>query len=104
MPLYIIKDIDAKGNLSCQIDTPSEKCKLKLAKERITNPVLLNTKQQTELYNCYGNEETPRNLNADPNQLSGKDSFNVFDEKTGLIANQQQKNTLKIYPTTKLDQ
>ena len=95
MPLDIIKDIDAKGNLNCQIDTPSEKCKLKLAKERITNPVLLNSKQQTELYNCYGNEETPRNLNADPNQLSGKDSFNVFDEETGLIANQQQKNTLE---------
>jgi len=95
MPLDIIKDIDARGNLNCQIDTPSEKCKLQLAKERITNPDELNTKQQTELYNCYGNEATPRNLDADPNQLSGKDSFNVFDEETGLIANQQQKNTLE---------
>ena len=35
------------------------------------------------------------NLDADPNQISGKDSFNVFDEETGLIANQQQKNTLE---------
>ena len=93
--LITFKVIDASGNNNCQIDTDHESCIATLESEKITNQRETRNKIANDLYGCYGNERTPRNLLESTQDLRNINSFQVFDEEKGLIANQAQKANLK---------
>jgi len=88
-----IKQIDENNN--CLIDTNHEKCVLKYINIMRTSSEETISALNEELFGCYGNSAEPTSLIDFEGEDKSINSFQVFDEEKGLIANQEQKQTLK---------